>query len=66
MSAPAFSLLQIYQSEMSGPSHKLGQNSIGLCLRNTDYDITQIFQCCILKQMNYKGKKIRKPEYNVF
>lgn len=60
MSVPAFSLLQIYQSEMSGPSHKLGQNSTGLCLRYTDYDITQIFQCHILKQMNYKGKKYLK------
>lgn len=56
MSVLAFSLLQIYQSEMPDPSHKLGQNPIGLCLWNIDY-ITQIFQCPILKQMNYKGKK---------
>lgn len=58
MSIPLFSLLQICQSEMSGLPHKMEQNSIGLCLQDTDCDIIQYH---ILKPMKEK-KNIWKPE----
>lgn len=63
MAVSVFALLQIYQSELSGLSHKPGHNSISLCLWTTDYDIAQLFQCRILKQMDYK--KIYKTKKTV-